>query len=112
MHELSLVQTILEIALDTARKHGVDRINAVEVEVGQASGVVKEAMEFAWEATRKGTLLDTAKLVIKTIPLQAVCRQCGAGYAPVELFDPCPVCGEVSPEIVAGKELKVVAIEV
>jgi hydrogenase nickel incorporation protein HypA/HybF len=111
MHELSLVEKILEIALDTARKHGVDHISAVEVEVGQASGVVKEAMEFAWEATKKGTLLDTASLVIKSIPLQAVCRKCGAHYQPDELFDPCPECAEVSPEIVAGKELKVVAIE-
>lgn len=112
MHELSLVQEILEIALDTARKHGVDHVSAVEVEVGQASGVVKEAMEFAWEATRKGTLLGAASLVIKSIPLQAVCRKCGRNYQPDELFDPCPECGEVSPEIIAGKELKVVAIEI
>ncbi len=111
MHELSLVQEILEIALETARKHGVDHISAVEVEVGQASGVVKEAMEFAWEATRKGTLLGTASLVIKSIPLQALCRNCGRNYQPDEMFAPCPVCGEVSPEIIAGKELKVVAIE-
>jgi hydrogenase nickel incorporation protein HypA/HybF len=112
MHELSLVRNILEIALDTARKHGVERISAVEVEVGKASGVVQEALEFAWEATRKGTLLDSASLVIKSIPLQAVCRKCGAHFQPDELFDPCPECAEVSVEIIAGKELRVVAIEI
>ncbi len=112
MHEFSIVQGIVGIALESARKHNAGHIFAVEVEVGQASGVEKEAMEFAWEAAGKGTILEGARLVLKVIPLQVACRNCLTPYQPAELFDPCPVCGEVNPEVVAGKELRVVAIEV
>jgi hydrogenase nickel incorporation protein HypA/HybF len=103
---------ILEIAGDTARKHGVEHVIAVEVEVGQASGVVKEALDFAWEAVRRDTIFSNASLVVKTVPLQALCRKCGADYQPGELFGPCPECGDIHPEIVSGKELRVVAIEI
>jgi hydrogenase nickel incorporation protein HypA/HybF len=112
MHEFSIVQHIVEIALESAHRHGAESILSVEVEVGQAAGVVKEAMEFAWEAAGKGTLLEGATLVITSVPLRVACRNCRTAYQPADLFDACPGCGHVSPEIVTGKELRVVAIEV
>jgi hydrogenase nickel incorporation protein HypA/HybF len=111
MHEFSIVQSIVEIALDSARAHNVVRISAVEVEVGMASGVMREAMEFAWEAAKKGTILEDALLNIKLIPIKAVCRKCRTIYQSGEFFDPCPECGDFNPEIIEGKELRVVAIE-
>ncbi len=112
MHEFSIVQSIVEIALETARIHGAGQIASVEVEVGQSAGVVKEAMEFAWEAAAKGTLLDGATLVLKEIPLMIRCRTCHKTFQPAELFDSCPACGDFNSEIISGKELRVVAIEV
>jgi hydrogenase nickel incorporation protein HypA/HybF len=111
MHEFSIVQSIVNIALKSADLHHVEHISAVEVEVGQASGVVPEAMEFAWEAAIKGTLLCNAALKIKEIPLTLKCRICKHQYQPEEIYDACPQCGAVNPEILTGKELKVVAIE-
>ena len=111
MHEFSIVQSIVNIALESADSHHIAHISAVEVEVGQASGVVPEAMEFAWEAAIKDTLLSEASLKIKQIPLTVKCCLCQHQYCPEEIYDTCPQCGEVSPEILAGKELKVVAIE-
>lgn len=111
MHEFSIVQNIIEIALDTARKHNVKLISAVEVEVGQSSGVVKEAMEFAWEAAIDGTILSKASLRIRQIPLRVNCGICRQEYLPEDIYDACPACGETSPEIITGRELRVVAIE-
>ena len=112
MHEFSIVQSIVEIALETARIHEAGRISSVEVEVGQSAGVVREAMEFAWEAAGRGTLLEGASLVLNEIPLMVRCRTCHKTFHPDELFDPCPACGDVNPEVISGKELRVVAIEV
>jgi hydrogenase nickel incorporation protein HypA/HybF len=111
MHEFSLIQGILEIAADSARLHHIEHVKSVEVEVGQASGVVREALEFAWNAAKKDTALSETALVIIPIPVRAVCRSCQAHYEPVEMFDLCPGCGDVNPEIITGKELRVVAIE-
>jgi hydrogenase nickel incorporation protein HypA/HybF len=111
MHEFSIVQNIIDIVTATAKSHDVEHVHAVEVQVGKASGVVREAMEFAWEAAVKGTLLDHALLKIEEIPLLVKCSVCERKYQPAEVYDACPGCGECSPEIISGKELRVVAIE-
>jgi hydrogenase nickel incorporation protein HypA/HybF len=111
MHEFSIVQRIVDIALESAAVNNVEHISSVEVEVGKASGVVPEAMEFAWEAATKGTLLNNATLKIKHIPVRVKCGICRLQYEPEEVYEVCPGCGEVSPEIINGKEVRVVAIE-
>jgi hydrogenase nickel incorporation protein HypA/HybF len=111
MHEFSVVQSIVDIALESANRHHIEHVSSVEVEVGSASGVLPEAMEFAWEAAIKDTLLCNALLKIKQIPLTVKCNNCQLQYQPEEIYAVCPQCGEFNPEIITGKELKVVAIE-
>ncbi|MBN2482290.1 MAG: hydrogenase maturation nickel metallochaperone HypA [Bacteroidales bacterium] len=110
MHEFSVAQHIIEIALQSAKEHHVDHISSVEVEIGQAAGVVTEALEFAWESAVRDTALQNAALLIKEIPVSVVCRSCGMQYDPQEIFDLCPRCGDMNPDIIRGKELRVSAI--
>lgn len=111
MHEFSIVQSIVDIVIQSANSHHADHISSVEVEVGQASGVVPEAMEFAWNSAIRDTILSNATLKIIYLPLLVRCRSCRHQYEPVEIYTTCPGCGEVNPEIITGQELKVVAIE-
>jgi hydrogenase nickel incorporation protein HypA/HybF len=110
MHEFSVIQSIIDIATDSARLNHAVTISAVEVEVGQASGIVTEALEFAWESARKGTLLENADLVINSVPVRVLCRSCNHKYQPVDIFEACPSCGDINPEIISGRELRVTAI--
>jgi hydrogenase nickel incorporation protein HypA/HybF len=112
MHEFSIVQRIVEIALEAAAKNQAENVICVEVEVGQASGTVPEAMEFAWESARKDTLLEQASLVIRLIPLVIRCRSCGLQHTPENIYESCPHCGAISPEIISGKELRVTSIQI
>jgi len=111
MHELSIVQGIIDIAIDAANRYQVTRVQCVEVEIGQASGLVPDAMDFAWESAKKDTILQEASLVIKIIPLLVRCRACGKKFHPDDMFENCPGCGNYNPEIVSGKELRVTAIQ-
>jgi hydrogenase nickel incorporation protein HypA/HybF len=110
MHEFSIVQSIIDIAEKTAREHQAGQIASVEVEIGQAAGVVQEALEFAWESAIKDTMLNRASLVVKSIPVELACRHCGTHYSPEEIYETCPVCGKTDPEILKGLELRVSAI--
>ena len=110
MHEFSIAQHIIDIALQSAKHHHADQIVSVEVEIGRAAGVVVDALKFAWESSIKDTPLQDAALVIKTVPIVAVCKSCRKQYNPVELFDICPQCAEINPEILQGKEMRVSAI--
>lgn len=111
MHEFSIIQNIIDIACETAKVNHVTHVHAVEVEIGKAAGVIREAMEFAWEAAVKDSNLSDAILKITEKPLIVKCMICQHQYEPCDIYEPCPGCGEVNPEVISGKELKVVAIE-
>jgi len=111
MHEFSIIQHIVGIVLETATNHNVEHVTRVEVEVGKASGVMREAMDVAWQAATMDTVLSEAALEIIEIPILAECRSCKHLYDPAEIFEPCPVCSETSPIILTGQELRVIALE-
>ena len=111
MHEFSIVNNIIDIAIGSADQNGLSSVCCVEIEVGKASGIEPSAMEFAWESARKNTILENARLVMHFIPLCLECRTCGRQYETDEIYNPCPACGDIHATIITGKELRVVAIE-
>jgi hydrogenase nickel incorporation protein HypA/HybF len=112
MHELSIALNILDIAEEQAQRHG-GRVGAIHLKLGRLSGVVKEALISAYDLAREGTLLAEAELVVEEVPAAVYCPACAAERAPVsaqELY--CPACGTPTPEIIRGRELDVVALEI
>jgi hydrogenase nickel incorporation protein HypA/HybF len=112
MHELSIALSILDLVTEEAERQG-GRVAAVHLKLGPLSGVVKEALLSAYDLARAGTPLAGAELVIEEVPLVAYCRACAAERplpGPLELC--CPACGAPTPDLVSGRELEVVALEI
>lgn len=109
MHELSITQGIIEISEQHA---GGRRVRGLVVEIGELSGVVPEAVEFAFEACSQGTLLEGARLNIVRIPGRGHCRTCTVDVPLTSLYDACPTCGEYGLTAVSGEEMRVREIEV
>ena len=112
MHEMSIVAGILDIALKEARSADAKVVRAVEIEVGSLSGVEIPALEFGFEVARRGTLAGEAELVIHEIPGLAHCEDCNKNVAIDSYIPICPSCGELLPEVLQGKELRVRSIMV
>lgn len=113
MHELSIALSILDLAAEEAQRQGEGRVVAIHLRLGPLSGVVPEALRSAFELAREGSSFGTTELVIEQVPLAAYCPTCAGEQAlesPQELR--CPVCGTPTPEIVRGRELEVVALEI
>lgn len=110
MHEFSVAQSIIDITLKSCSDEQAKDVKSVEVEIGQAAGIQIEALEFAWTSATKETPLENARLDIIKIPLEVACRNCKHVYRPEDIFELCPNCSQMDPEIIRGKELKVVAI--
>jgi hydrogenase nickel incorporation protein HypA/HybF len=109
MHEMSITQGIIDLCL----KHAVGRqIHSVDIEIGELSSVVAEAIEFCFEACSRDTLLEGARLNIIHIPGAGLCQECGSETALKELFGSCQHCGSDRVTIVSGEELRVREIEV
>ena len=109
MHELSIAQGVVDICQMHAEGR---RVLAVTLEIGTLSGVVPEALEFCFEASTNGTLLEGARLDIERIAATGYCRQCERAFPIDAYFDPCPVCGASPLEICSGEELRVKDLEV
>src|SRR5262245_15366923 len=113
MHELSIALSILDIAAEEAERQGGGRVAAIHLRLGPLSGVVKEALRSAYDLAREGTALEKAELIIEDAPLLAYCPACAAERAPPSAQQLCcPDCGTPTPEVVRGRELEVIALEI
>src|SRR5262245_36695001 len=113
MHELSIALSILDLAGAEAERQGGGRVVAVHLRLGPLAGVVKDALYSAYGLAREGTPLAAAELVIEETPLVAHCPACAAERTlPSPQLLCCPACGAPTPEVVSGRELEVVALEI
>ena len=113
MHELSIALSIVEMAQEEAEIRGDVRVQAVHLQLGLLSGVVKEALLSCYEMACEATPLEGSKLLIEEIPVEVFCPQCGIPRVirSIQWFC-CPDCGTPTPTVLRGKELEVVALEI
>lgn len=112
MHEFSIAVSIVDIAVEHAQKANARVVNEVELEIGELSGVIYEAMETAMESAIKGTMLEGARVIIIRIPGRGKCTECSHAFHLENMFDPCPSCGAFAPAVTSGKELRIKSINV
>ncbi|MET9090163.1 hydrogenase maturation nickel metallochaperone HypA [Streptomyces sp. NPDC004237] len=112
MHELSIATAIVEQADEWARTEGADTVSTVSVRVGELSGVVLDALTFAFEVARDGTALADARLVVEQVTARAWCGPCDEEFAVgMPPFFWCPHCDRPSTELRSGRELEITAVE-
>lgn len=112
MHEMSLMESVIEIVCDTARQNGATRVKLVRLDVGVLSHVEPDALMFCYEAVRHGTIAHDATLEINRIAGEGWCLDCGKTVALEERFGACPHCGRHRVQMTAGDELKIRDMEV
>lgn len=113
MHELSIAMSIIELAEEEAERQGGAQVVAVHLKLGALSGVVKDALQGAFEMACEDTSLKGARLIIEDVPVLIFCAKCQVrrSLSSVQLFC-CEECGTPSADVVQGKELEVVALEI
>jgi hydrogenase nickel incorporation protein HypA/HybF len=113
MHELSIAMSIVELAEEEADQRGGARVNAVHLKLGALAGVVKDALLSSYELACEGTGLQGSRLVIEEIPIVVYCPKCLAPRAleSVQCFA-CPECKSPVSQVIHGRELQVVALEI
>ena len=112
MHELSIAMSIVEMAEEESRQRGDAKVTAVHLKLGRLSGVVQKALLSSYEMACEGTCLVGSRLVIVDVPVTVFCTQC---LAPRKLesiqWFVCPECKDPVSQILEGRELQVVALE-
>lgn len=101
------------MAEEEAERRGGAKINAVHLKLGALAGVVKAALLSSYELACEGTSLRGSRLAIEEIPVVVYCQQCLAARVleSIQRFI-CPECKQPVTEVVQGRELQVVALEI
>ncbi len=111
MHELGIAQNILEIIRQAVPESDAAAVRLIRLRVGQLSGVVPDSLEFCFQAIVSDTEMQKANLAIEAVPTIFRCKKCGNRFQVNDLEFSCPECQSADLEIVSGKELEVVEIE-
>lgn len=110
MHEMSLVQSILDIVFEEAKRHQLGKITAVNLVVGRLTAVVPDQMKFAFELLTEDTPAAGASLNMEFVPARAACSQCGHEYEVHDSDFLCPQCRGAG-LVMSGRELQIASIE-
>jgi hydrogenase nickel incorporation protein HypA/HybF len=105
---MALTQSVVDAVCEHAAGR---RVHSVKLEVGALCAVVPDAMTFCFELATEGTVAHGASLEVDMRPGEARCRNCDTTF---ELSDPillCP-CGSADVEVLAGRDLKILSMEV
>jgi hydrogenase nickel incorporation protein HypA/HybF len=112
MHEMSLAEGVREIVDETARSNGARRVAAVRLEIGKLAQVEIEAMRFAFEVVKRGSLADTARLEIVESEGTAWCMRCCETVVIAGRGDACPKCEHHQLQVTGGDRMRVLEIEI
>ena len=104
---MRVVETLTE---DLADEPG--GVTSVRLRVGALSGVVPDALRFAWDVACHNTRLDGAALEIDEVAARIWCDVCQREQTvPGAISTRCPICGEPTSNVVAGRELEILSVE-
>jgi hydrogenase nickel incorporation protein HypA/HybF len=106
------MDSALNLALESAQKEGANRILAIRLRIGALSGVVPDALRFAFDALTPGTLAEGAELAIDDVQARFWCAACAREFEAEDLLSDCPECHQPSGELRAGREMELAAVEI
>ena len=111
MHEMSLIQSLLEQLEVIAKQNKLTRITKVVLQLGDFRQCVPEILEFAFTTLTEGTKAEGAKLVLEHLPIKMECLSCGEIFTVERHVYFCPQCQETQLKLLSGKEFILSSID-
>jgi len=112
MHELSVTESILEIALRHAEASGAAQVTDIHLVIGQLATIVDDSVQFYWDMISQKTPAEHARLHFWRVPAELECQACGQRYGLADSDLACPNCTSLSFHILTGEEFFMEAIDV
>jgi hydrogenase nickel incorporation protein HypA/HybF len=112
MHEQSIVESLLALALENAEKAGARKIVSINLVVGDYTGIVEDAVNFYFGFLSKDTIAAGATVNYTRVAGQLRCRDCDILFPLQKHEYRCPQCDGRRVEIVGGRELYIENMQV
>ena len=115
MHELSIIGSIVKIAVTHAEAQKAHRILRIRTRIGELSDFNEEWMHRYFDFVSKGTLAEGAVFEVERSPVIFRCEECEKVF-PVKIRElrdvKCPGCVGGKVTLISGREFFVKDIEV
>lgn len=112
MHELSIAEAIISSALDETQDYQGSKVEEVGLRIGSLSGIMPDALDFAYEIAVRDTRLEGSSLKMEIVPATGVCSDCGEKCSFEMTPFSCPACGSFNIELAGGYELDISYIKI
>lgn len=112
MHEHHIVESIVKQAIEKAKESHALKVSGVVLVMGELSGFKEQSVRFYFENLSKGTLLEGAELVVKSLPAKLKCQKCGIIFEHKKVEFNCPECRTSGVLIESGRELYIESLEI
>jgi hydrogenase nickel incorporation protein HypA/HybF len=106
------MQSTLDLADAQARQSGATAIHSLQMRIGTLSGVVTEALRFAFQALKQDTLATDATLEIEEVQPACWCARCEIEFDVNDYIYECPQCHRPSADLRRGREMALISLEV
>ncbi len=111
MHELTLAKCLIDLVSEQAAEKGACRITRIHVRLGVLAGIMR-SLYTCYTTAIRGTICENAVLELEEVPLTVRCPTCDEVKAPPGLYNfRCPDCGTATHEVVTGREMQLVSVE-
>lgn len=106
MHELALMENVIEIVRSNALKSHITRIDRLKLVVGKLSMALPDSLQFAFQVLGQDEMFKQAILEIEEKEVVCYCKECQQQFAVNNDYCfVCPWCGLSGVDIIEGREL-------
>jgi hydrogenase nickel incorporation protein HypA/HybF len=109
MHEFSITQTLLDIALKSANSRRIVKVNLL---IGPFSEEREESIRFYWRDLAKGTLGEGARLHFEHAKPEMKCLACGGTFNQEGTESLCAYCQSDHLQSLGDEEVRLESIDV
>ncbi|MCF8010193.1 MAG: hydrogenase maturation nickel metallochaperone HypA [Clostridiales bacterium] len=105
MHELSLIQNLMEIVNESAAENDITQVHKVKLVIGESHGALPDALDFAFQILTENTICAGAVLEVEKKPVIIKCKDCNAEFKPEGISYRCTACSSMNVKQISGREL-------
>jgi len=111
MHEYSIVQSLIDLAEENAKKNNAKKVTKIEIKVGVLSGVEIPLLETAFNTFKEDTICNDAEFIIISQPVVVKCRNCEQENELKKNEYECPNCKSQNLEVLDGEDMYLMSLE-
>ena len=112
MHELSITESLLKTASDYAQKNNAKRVTALNLVIGELSGIIDDSVQFYWDMISENSICEKSVLNFDKRKAFMKCMACDNEFSLDGELSPCPSCDSMDLKVISGNEFLLESIEI